>query len=67
LGVFELLRFDDALADALRKNDPQHFIEQARRAKDYVPLALSALAYAREGKTSLDEVLRVADAGLGTE
>ncbi len=67
LGVFELLRLDDALADALRKNDPQHFIEQARRTKDYVPLALSALAYAREGKTSLDEVLRVADAGLGTE
>ncbi len=66
LGVFELLRFDDTLADALRSGDASHFIAQARKTRHYVPLAMSALHYAIAGKTSLEEVMRVADAGMGS-
>jgi len=59
IGVYELLEFDAPLADALRRQDPQGFVEAARRQPHYRPLAASALDYALAGLTSVEEVLKV--------
>ena len=59
-GVYELLEVDEAVADALRRNDTQDYLEAAQVAKGYRPLAICALEYASKGITSLDEVLRIA-------
>ncbi|WLQ13857.1 GspE/PulE family protein [Hahella aquimaris] len=64
IGVYELLEMSDALLDALRKNDQSAFTHAAKRSLHYRPLALSALDYAREGVTTLDEVFRIS-ASLG--
>jgi len=60
IGVFELLRIDDTLADALRRDDSGGFAIAARNQKGFQPLAKSALAFAMRGVTSMEEVLRVA-------
>lgn len=71
-GVYELLELDEAMADALRRNDTQAYIDAAARTKGFRPLAICALEFASKGITSLEEVLRIAGeqedtgAGLGT-
>ncbi len=60
VGVYELLVLDDAMADALRRNDPADFTRAARSNASYRPLAFAALEYAAAGATSLAEVMRVA-------
>ncbi len=62
LGVFELLVIDEAMAEALRSGNQDAFLAAARNSPDYRPLMHSALAYARQGLTSLDEVARVTEA-----
>ena len=68
-GVYELLELDEAMADALRRNDTQAYIEAAARTKGFRPLAICALEFASKGITSLEEVLRIAgeqeDTGAG--
>lgn len=68
-GVYELLELDEPMADALRRNDTQGYIEAAARTKGFRPLAICALEYASKGITSLEEVLRIAgeseDTGAG--
>ncbi len=59
-GVYELLELDEAMADALRRNDTQAYIAAARETKGFRPLAICALEYASKGVTSLEEVLRIA-------
>lgn len=59
IGVFELLEIDNALADALRRNDSSEFARAAYNKPDFRPLSLHALEYAREGITTLEEVVRV--------
>ncbi len=59
IGIFELLEFDAAMADALRRNDPQHFYEVAGKQKSFRSLASCALDLARQGITSLDEVISI--------
>ena len=61
IGVFELLIISDALADALRRADSMDFVKIAKTAPGYQPLVVSALKFAAQGITSLDEVLRVAE------
>ena len=61
IGVFELLIISDALADALRRADSMDFVKIAKSAPGYQPLVVSALKFAAQGITSLDEVLRVAE------
>ncbi|MCH8173830.1 MAG: type II/IV secretion system protein [Proteobacteria bacterium] len=61
IGVFELLIISDALADALRRADSMDFVKIAKAAPGYQPLVVSALKFAAQGITSLDEVLRVAE------
>ena len=68
-GVYELLELDEAMADALRRNDTQAYIAAAARTRAFRPLSICALEYASKGMTTLDEVLRIAgeqeDTGSG--
>lgn len=59
IGVYELLEVNAAMAAALRRNDPQAFVDAARAQPQYRPLAGVALDYALAGLTSIDEVFRV--------
>ncbi|NJI18675.1 Flp pilus assembly complex ATPase component TadA [Aeromonas veronii] len=61
IGVYELLELDQPMMDALRRNDTEGFAKAARQHEHYRPLALTALDYARQGITSVDEVLRLAE------
>jgi MSHA biogenesis protein MshE len=59
VGIYELLELDSNMIGALRKGDSQGFAEAAAKSQYFRPLARSALDYAAEGLTSLDEVFRV--------
>ena len=61
IGVYELLELDQPMMDALRRSDAEGFAKAARQHPHYRPLALTALDYARQGITSVDEVLRLAE------
>ena len=60
IGVFELLRIDTPLADALRHGDSADFVRDARGQKGFKPLAMAAFEYACQGLTSMEEVMRLA-------
>ncbi len=59
IGVFELLELNAEMADALRENNVRKFNDAAHKHPNYRPLSASALDFALEGLTTLDEVLRV--------
>lgn len=61
IGVFEFLELDDAMCDALRRDDASGFEKAALASEHYVPLNRAALEYAVEGVTTLDEVIRVSE------
>lgn len=58
-GVYELLELDDAMLDALRKNDTALFTQEAKKSDLYLPLSMCALDYAIEGRTSIQEVFKI--------
>ncbi len=60
MGVYELLDMNAELAEALRRNDTQDFVDAAQRVPGYEPLVNVAHRYAADGLTTLDEVLRLA-------
>jgi len=59
IGVFELLRIDTPLADALRHGDSADFVRTARSQKGFKPLSMAAFEYACQGITSMEEVMRL--------
>ncbi|MED5440119.1 MAG: GspE/PulE family protein, partial [Pseudomonadota bacterium] len=59
VGIYELLELDANMIGALRKGDSQGFSEAALKSPYFRPLAMSALDFATEGVTSLEEVFRV--------
>jgi MSHA biogenesis protein MshE len=61
IGVHEFLVIDEAMSEALRRNDQSAFVAAAKRSPHYRPLALAALERAKAGITSLDEVMRVSE------
>jgi len=61
VGVFELLELDDNMITALRRDDTQAFSLAAHQSQFFKPLALSALEYAKQGVTSLEEVFKLVD------
>ena len=61
IGVFEFLEMNEDMMEALREDDTQGFVDATKANKDFVPLSHMALDYAAEGKTSLDEVFKVAE------
>lgn len=60
MGVYELLEMNSELAEALRRDDTQEFVDAAKRAPGYEPLVNVAHDYAVKGLISLDEVLKLA-------
>ncbi len=61
IGVFEFLEMNEDMMEALRDDNTQGFVDATKENKDFVPLSHMALDYAAEGKTSLDEVFKVAE------
>lgn len=61
IGVYELLELDQAMMTALRNDDAEGFANAAKQHPGYRPLVHVALDYAKQGITSLDEVLRLAE------
>ncbi|AWL10786.1 Protein transport protein HofB like protein [Saliniradius amylolyticus] len=61
IGVFELLEMNDTLMQPLKQNDTARFSELASQTPGYQPLWSDALNYARQGITSVDEVLRLVE------
>ncbi len=61
VGVFELLEMNETMVENLRKGDSKEFIEAAKQARHFKPLANMALSYAEQGLTTLEEVFKVAE------
>ena len=61
IGVFELLEMNRPMMDALRMNDTQRFAEAANESSGFRSMALVALDYAKQGVTSVEEVLFLAE------
>ncbi|NQY26035.1 MAG: Flp pilus assembly complex ATPase component TadA [Piscirickettsiaceae bacterium] len=59
IGVYELLELNHDTLDALRRNSSSEFVIAAKNTKNFIPLAERALDYAREGITTLDEVIKI--------
>jgi MSHA biogenesis protein MshE len=60
IGVYEFLDFDKNLTDLLGRGDSAGFTKAALQDPAFKPLHEVALNYARQGITTMDEVLRVA-------
>ena len=60
VGVHELLEMNEAMLDALRRQDVAAFTNAARQSDLYRPLGHCAMDYALQGVTTLEEVARVA-------
>jgi len=61
IGIFELLEMNEAMADALRRNDSSAFTLAAKADERYKPLLHSAMELATHGVITLDEVFRVTE------
>ena len=60
VGIFEMLKMDDHIADALRRADNSLFVERAKAQETYKPLLVSALEHVVNGVTTIQEAVRVA-------
>ena len=60
VGIFEMLKMDDQIADALRRADNSLFVERAKAQDTYKPLLVSALEHVVNGVTTIQEAVRVA-------
>jgi MSHA biogenesis protein MshE len=67
IGIYELLELNDELRNALRGDDAMAFVNAAGHSPSDLSLQPAALGHARQGLTSLPEVLRIVggDAALG--
>lgn len=61
MAVVELLEMSGAVADALRRGDMAGLVGAAGQQVGYRPLHRAALEHALEGRTTLEEVLRLAE------
>ena len=59
IGVFELLEMNDEMIHALSKGDTNGFTAAAKRSKNYHSSSQCALAYARRGYTTIQEVFKI--------
>ncbi len=60
MGVYELLDMTPKLAEALRHDDSQLFVEEAERTPGYQPLVMVAHQPAVAGLTTIEEMQRLA-------
>lgn len=61
VGVFELLQLNEEMMTALKNENTAAFTAAAEQAKGFRSLAKAALDYAKQGVTSLDEVMRLVE------
>lgn len=66
IGLHEFLEIDGPMAEALRCNDTAAFVRAAKSSTRYRSLASAGLEYARQGVTTLEEVIRVSGEGIET-
>jgi len=59
IGIYELLVMDSTLTEALRNEDQNAFQKAASEQSGYRPLVQNALDYARDGITTIEEVIRL--------
>jgi MSHA biogenesis protein MshE len=59
IGVYEMLEMNEAMLDALRRQDVSEFTKAARLSPLYRPLGQCAMDFALKGTTTLAEVARV--------
>jgi MSHA biogenesis protein MshE len=59
IGVYELLVWEPIFANALYQNDPVEFARLANLQKTFRPLVLSGLDFAKQGITTVSEVMRI--------
>jgi type IV pilus assembly protein PilB len=59
VGIYEILKFNDELREAVSAGAPQHIIKELAINNGMRLLADSGLDLARNGVTTIDEVLRV--------
>jgi MSHA biogenesis protein MshE len=64
IGIYELLELNGELRDALRRDDAIAFIAATEQTPGYRPLTAAAMEHARQGVTSLSEVVRVVGADV---
>ena len=68
VGVYEMLEMtDETLISALRNGDTELFSKTAKALPDYQSLGQATLAYAEQGITSVEEVLRISEVVADTE
>lgn len=60
IGIYELLLMTPALSTSLHNEDNAAFIQQAKQQDGFISLTESAIELAKQGITTLDEVLRIA-------
>jgi MSHA biogenesis protein MshE len=58
IGVYELIEVDAPMADAIRRGDLTELDRLASQSKGFVPLVQRALQHARQGTTSVEEVMK---------
>ena len=61
VGVFELLEMTEEMMDKLKVDDSIGFAHAAKKAPGYKPLANAALDYAKQGITTVEEVLKLVE------
>ncbi|MER2490633.1 GspE/PulE family protein [Catenovulum sediminis] len=61
IGVFEFLEIDDDMVNALKRDDTEAFAHHAKASPYFQSLAQAALEYAKQGTTSVAEVLRLVE------
>jgi MSHA biogenesis protein MshE len=60
IGIYELLLMTPELSTHLHNEDNASFVEQAKQQSGFTSLTDSAIELAKQGITTLDEVLRIA-------
>ncbi|HBF93947.1 MAG TPA: MSHA biogenesis protein MshE, partial [Marinobacter adhaerens] len=63
--VYEMLEMNEAMLDALRRQNVSEFTKAARLSPLYRPLGQCAMDFALQGTTTLEEVARVAATSEG--
>lgn len=62
VGIFELVLIDDEVRDRISDRSPTDAVRRCAIQNGYQPMAMDGLRKAAAGKTTLEEILRVADA-----
>jgi len=60
-AIFEILIPDLTMLEAIRKQSYSEFVELANASETFIPLSTSAINLAKQGVTSIEEVLRVCE------